>query len=38
MQTGADNLMEINEEEDINIEERIYKPTGPDGRGWGEFR
>lgn len=21
-----------------NIEDRLYKPTGPDGKGWGEYR
>jgi hypothetical protein len=26
------------DELDENGEEKIYKPTGPDGRGWGEFR
>ncbi len=24
--------------DDENGEEKIYKPTGPDGKGWGEFR
>ena len=21
-----------------SIEEKLYKPSGPDGKGWGEFR
>jgi len=25
-------------DEDENIDTKIYKPTGPDGRGWGQFR
>jgi hypothetical protein len=24
--------------EDDNDEDKIYKPSGPDGRGWGEYR
>ncbi len=32
--------MEVKEGEEDNDddEEKIYKPSGPDGRGWGEFR
>ena len=25
-------------DEDENIDTKIYKPSGPDGRGWGQFR
>ena len=24
--------------DDTNFFDNLYKPTGPDGRGWGEFR
>lgn len=24
--------------EDPEIFDKLYKPSGPDGRGWGEFR
>jgi deoxycytidine triphosphate deaminase len=24
--------------EDVDDEDKIYKPSGPDGRGWGEYR
>ena len=24
--------------EDETIDTKLYKPTGPDGKGWGEFR
>ena len=27
------------DDENLNLNEKeIYKPTGPDGKGWGEFR
>ena len=29
--------MRIREDEDLT-DDKIYKPSGPDGRGWGEFR
>lgn len=29
--------MEIREGEEITAE-KLYKPSGPDGRGWGPFR
>ena len=26
------------DENDLIGDEKLYKPSGPDGRGWGEFR
>lgn len=31
-------VKEGDEGQDVDDEEKIYKPSGPDGRGWGEFR
>ena len=24
--------------DEINLESKLYKPTGPDGKGWGDYR
>lgn len=31
--------LELKEEQGMDIfDDQLYKPSGPDGRGWGEFR
>ena len=30
--------MDEEEIERVKWEKRLYKPTGPDGKGWGNFR
>ena len=30
--------LEVGEDADLGMDSEIYKPSGPDGRGWGEFR
>ena len=32
------NIDDSDLKEGESIEVRLYKPTGPDGKGWGEFR
>ena len=32
------NIDDSDLKEGESIEDRLYKPTGPDGKGWGEFR
>lgn len=31
-------MKEGEEGDDVPDEEKIYKPSGPDGRGWGQYR
>lgn len=31
-------FLEVKQDENGNEIETIYKPSGPDGRGWGEYR
>lgn len=31
-------FIEVKEDENGNEIETIYKPSGPDGRGWGQYR
>lgn len=30
--------LEVGEDGELDMDSKIYRPTGPDGRGWGEFR